>query len=419
MPQYSWQDVASGAIDSAPEIVKSSFGAAQSFACGLYRDYEKYFGNIAPQGPAEGLKRGVWDKLCGPGLPPPPSDPPPWNGDTCACVPYDVRGVHFATSPGAERLQWGLTALGPIFGVKQVGSFPGGVDFFLESGQCSGGIFTGTRQTKIGGASVQERKYIITSITPTDGPPASCPAPLPNPIPPPQPPPPDRQSERAPIVISPGLTLNVPVTLVGPTTNVEISPNIEVNVGPVNVNIGLGGVNIEISPSFNPTLVAPVVVLPPLPFPRPPALPPSGGDCPDPCEAFDYPRIERAIAAERKFYAKPKTRLLTTVAGTANAGTIEIPPRTRFVRVVLTREPNSVKEQAGAGGPDVLFAGWCSWGIGTAGERIPLNYRQSTFVLPFGMTQFSWTTYQGAIAQISVMVEEDLAECETSTCSPL
>jgi len=417
MPEYSWQEVANGGLDAAPAPVKSAVAAARSFACQLYRDYEGFFGNTAPQGPLEGLKRGIWDKVCSGGLPPVPPAPPPWNGDTCACAEYEVTTIpRSATSRGTESTR---TVMGPIFGIRTSGSPPGATSDFLQHGSCVGGQFGGLVETSIGGSGDGSFKAVILRSNRVGGPSPPCLTPQPDtPLPPP-PPPPDRQREVAPINISPGINISVPVILVRPTLNVDINPSVEVNVGPFNINFGLGGIRVDISPTFAPVILTPPVPLPPLPpgIPRPPALPPAGGNCPDPCEEFDYARIEAAIARERKFYAKPKTRFLSTVLATANAGKVPLPARSRFIRLTLTKEPNSVKEQAGSGGPNVLYAGWVSWGRGTPGERIPLSYRDNTFVLPPDMSEFSWTTYKGAIAQVSVVVEEDLSECQTSTCS--
>lgn len=416
MTLYSWGDVAAGALDQAPTPVKESVAAARKFACGLYKAYEGYYGNTAPQGPLEGLKRGVWDKICDNGLPPVPSDPPPWDGNSCACVEYLVEGLQYETSGIGQRLPWNAIVTGPIFGIRVAGGFPGGATFFLRHGRCTNGVFSGVRERELGGASGPERTYQITSINRVAGQGDSCPVPSPNPIPPPTPPSPSDQKGNTNITIAPGVTINAPITLVGPTTNVSLNPSVEVNVGPLNVNFGLGGINVDISPSFNPTLIVPVVNLPSLPGPRPLPLPPSGGVCPDPCPDIDYARIEAAIRAERKFYAKPKTRREVAVLGSGVGGTVVLPAEAAWVRLVLTKEPLSVQEQFGAGGPDVLFAGWHSFGVGTGGERIPISYRQNTYLVPKGATQFSWTVYRGAIASVSALLDVPTNECETSLC---
>lgn len=417
MADYSWQEVENGGLAAAPSVIGSSFQAAKGFACGLYKDYQGYFGNIAPQGPLEGLKRGVWDKLCGPGaLPPVPTEPPPFDGNSCSCVVY--RATLRVTRPDGTGFDSNSEFTGPFFGLSSRTTSPDTKATDIIQGRCVDGRFVGSVTGPGDGGTATENSVSLKSIT-RISPSSDCPQIPPPPAP--TPPPPDRQRENAPITIAPNVTINAPVTLVGPSVNVSLNPSIEVAVGPLNFNFSLGGVKVDVNPTFSPTVIVPIVNLPGLPPdqpPRPNPLPPDGGDCPDPCEPVDYRRIEDAISAERKFYARAKTRLNQGQLGGGVGGSLGLPPRTRFVRVTVTQDPNSVKEQFGAGGPDVLYAGWCSWGVGSPGDRTPISYRVSTFAVPPGANLFTWTIYTGGFAEIDAFVEEDLAECQTDNCTP-
>lgn len=416
MVQISWQDIEAGAISQQPLVVRESYNAAKQFACGLYGSYQQYFGNVAPQGPLEGLKRGVWDKICGPTLPPVPTAPPPWDGQTCACKTYRVTVKSRSTSQVVTEGIVDVT--GPVFGL--VDQFPnaGLASWAVRHGVCSGGAYTGATLRGVITTSRTDDTYIESSVLLSG--PAGCPVPSPAPVPPPVPPPPERQRIEKPIQIAPNVTINAPIILVKPTLNNNIDLGVEVAVGGINFNFSLGGVEFNLNPTFSPTLIAPTINLPPLPpsTPRPPALPPAGGggDCPDPCEEFDYERVENAIKAERKYYARPKKTSFVVPLGSGRGGTVSIPVRTLFVRVRITKEPNSVKEQAGTGGVDVLYAGWCGWGKSAPGDRTPISYRDNSYAVPVGCDVFSWTLYAGALASVEAIVEGNLPECETYEC---
>jgi len=413
--QYSWDDVARGALENAPTPVKSSVAAARTFACGLYRQYEGFFGNQAPQGPLEGLKRGVWDKICS-SLPPVPTNPvPPLGTDTCACVPYKARVIVYTGEGNKIQDNYNGDFTGPFFGTRRTSNGGGGYGLAIIQGVCQNGVLVGTSEA---GQVLVPDSYnaYVAEVRPAN-PTGACPS-VPPP-PPPPPPPPERQVDNVPITIAPNVTINAPVTLIRPTTNIDLRPQVEIGVGPFNVNFNLDGINIGINPTFAPTIYAPTVNLPPLPpgIVRPPPLPPGTGDCPDPCPDIDYDRILNAIKAERKYYAKPKTDISFVDIGAGAGGEVAIPPNTSFISVTITREPNKVQEQFGEGGPDVLYAGWCSVGRGAAGVRTPISYRDQTVpVPPFGST-FTWTIYNGGAARIIAIVEAPQAECQTSSCT--
>jgi hypothetical protein len=415
LAEISWQDVANGAIDNQPAPVRESIKAAKSFACGLYKDYNQYFGNVAPITPPAAALRGVWDKICDPGsIPPPASDPPPWDGQSCACDTYLVK-IRI-TGDGIQPIIGEVVVTGPVFGLVTVSSTETTKTLNVRHGRCADGKFVGTAESA-GFSGNKDYNVSLSSITKLSSG-SGCQPPTPTPVPAPTPPPPERQRDNANLTIAPNLTINAPITLVGPATNLTLNPSVEIAVGPINVNFNLGGINVGFNPTFSPVVVAPVVVLPPLPpgVDRPTPLPQPGSDCPDPCPEIDYTRIERAIASQKKFYAKPKTRLVTVSLGNGRGGSTSLPTRTRFVRVTLTALPIKLKGQAGTGGPDVIFAGWVGFGFGGPGDRTPISYQVNSYAIPPGCDRFTWTVYQGGSATVEAIVEEDLAACETTSC---
>lgn len=413
MVTIPWADIEAGAMASQPQVVQSSYNAAKQFACGLYNGYQGFFGNQAPQGPLDGLKRGVWDKICGPGLPPVPSSPPPWDGETCACKEYRVTVKARSQSQVVVESVTDLT--GPIFGL--VNRFPneGLTTWAVRHGICSGGAFTGAALRDAITTAQTDTVYIESSVLLSSG--GGCLVPSPTPVPPPVPPPPERQRIQQPITIAPGITINAPIVLVKPTLNNNIDVGVEIAVGGINFNFSLGGVEFNLNPTFAPVLVAPTVNLPPLPpgTPRPPALPPAGGgsaDCPD----VDLQPVLDAIRNERKYYGTRNTTLIESVVGSGRGGNVALPTRTENVRVRITTDPLSVKEQAGSGAPDVLYAGWCSSGRDRPGIRNPINYRDTTFPVGENENRFTWTLYNGGNAEITAIHRVNLPGCVENEC---
>jgi len=248
-------------MNSFSPLVSSSFAAAQNFICSLAQQYPQWMGvGIAPTDINGSLRRGILDRC---GLPAPPSSPPPWNGDTCACVNYSVTIRSTGTQANGQPLN-PITATatgvrGPIYGIERTELTTTQLSF-IRHGVCTNGVWSGTTTRQVFSGDKGYQTSIVNIVREGTG--TDCPIPSPTPIPPPVPPPPEAQRRDAPVTIAPNVTLTVPVILVRPTVNVDISPQFEVNVGPLNFNFDLGGVTFDISPSFNPTFISPSINLP-------------------------------------------------------------------------------------------------------------------------------------------------------------
>lgn len=272
----------------------SAVDAARGFLCDLRQKYPNYLEGTAPYDALASLRNGVWNNICPNAPQPVPNNPPPWSGDTCACISYKIK--FRVTRAGATISEGDTIAFtGPFYGLEVVPGSGTVESTYVRHGVCSGGVWTGTSRFLVLSAGNTD-KFNVLSVVRQDGA-SNCPIPRPTPVPPPTAPTPTDQNRSAPITISPGVQIAVPIILVKPIINTLIKPEFEVNVGPVNVKFDLGGVTIDISPSYNPTFVAPSVNLPSLPpgQTRPTPLPPEGGGgqvCPDPCEPVELESIQ-------------------------------------------------------------------------------------------------------------------------------
>ena len=414
-----WEVINSPQIDNYPELVRSGIAAARGFACDLYKRYPGFMSNSGPYDPLAGLKRGIWDRICPNDLPPVPTTPPPWDGETCACATYNVTVRSTQSNPASTPItatRNGVT--GPIFGLTRAEPGNGTQQTSLVSGVCTNGVYGGTRSDVIF-SGAKEFTTSIVNVVRTDGG-TTCRAPGPNPLPTPTPIPPEDQRRTAPVTISPNVSLTVPVTLIRPTVNVDLNPSVEINVGPINVNFDLGGVTVGINPSFNPTIFAPTVNLPGLPGgrPRPPALPPSGGNCPDPCPPVDLKPLRDSLGRIEKYTRRSNVALNAQVIGSGDSGSYRLPDRTKFVTVSVTVPPPNKRIQSGGTvGPDVYHQGWCAVGRSFRyGERIPLSYLQNVYPVPDGCDSFSFTLYDGGSATVQAVVESNVAGCQEYEC---
>lgn len=227
-----------------------------------------------------------------------------------------------------------------------------------------------------------------------------------------------------PVPVPTGNGLPIVLPFVVPV-GVLLKPTIQINVGPFDVDINVGGV--EINPTINLPGSGPRTIEPQPNGPQPPPLPPSrppsnpgsqGGSCPDPCPDIDLDPVISRLELIKKYVRRPKTSLTVQGVGSGDSGSFTLPPKTRFVTVVVTSTPPTKRQQSGgSSGPDAYHQGWCAVGRGESyGERIPLSYLENCYVVPPGCDSFSFTMYSGGTAVVSAVVESDLQECQTYEC---
>ena len=145
-----WDEVAAGGLQGLGETLSGAVETARSFACGLYRDYDKWFGNVAPYDATGGAIRGLWERICPDDLPPPDdSQPPVAFGGECACAIYRIhRRIVYPDQPAQEGATFPFT--GPFYGIERESSSDGSAWFgYVRHGVCSNGQLTGTTRMGI------------------------------------------------------------------------------------------------------------------------------------------------------------------------------------------------------------------------------------------------------------------------------
>lgn len=377
------------------DTLRNAANAAANTVCNLYRDYPSgiipSFGTSPPGQFTDGLMRS----LCGPRgtLPDPPVSP--FNGGQCVCVSYDVTFVR--STNGGPELTSTNSKLGPIQGVVSE-PVPGGdgstVNFYIVSGSPDcGGV---SKSSVIGNVNPSNSYVRITNVVRTDGLPDTC-GNLPTDYPD-ETPPITNYNTNVDVNIG-GTTISTPVTII-PTVFAPVNifrPELNVKVGPINVNLSLGGVTF--SPSFE--VNAPIT----LPGKDPRPLPPTPTKPKDPAnqEACDLTEVIDLLEDIKDCACEDGT-LKSTVYGASEGREITLPVNTKSVLVNVVNVGNGVKLQVGEGeARDVRFLGWCAFGAGgDPGERVPISFVRSHFIAPEGSTHFTYSLNFESTATLTV-----------------
>lgn len=389
-----------------PSTLLNAGNAAADLVCDLY---EKYPTGILPsigRTPISDLTDGLLRDLCGPRGKLPPDRTIPFNGGQCNCVSYNVE-YGFTTATGTSGVS-GTTINGPISSVKVAftGTTGGGTPGYgiVTTGRNS--ACNGTRQaTDLAGSAVGLKITSVT-ITRSDGNPDTCGNPEPQY---------DDNPDGANYSINPTININggpitVPVTL-APTffTPVNIfRPELNVDVGGINVKFDLGG--LTFSPSINPTTNITLPSSNPL-NPLPPARPGNPKDCPDLnlAPVFDrFNDVDNQLDTIQDCACGPDKIIRTTAYGAQDSRTIAIPPDCIGVRLTINEVGARVRSQYGnSNGPDVYFIGWASFGNGSdGGDRFPISYLSNFYFCPKDATTFSYTTTYESTASLLVLFKE-------------
>lgn len=392
---FSFPELNSDQGTQTADYLRNSANAAADAVCNLYQQYPS--GIIPSLGDPTGIGAftdGLLNRLCGPRgkTPPPPSSP--FNGGQCVCVNYLVQWT--LNFPGEAPSNGQTTKTGPIGGIEKrrnPGATLDTIGFQYGAPECANGFY-GIITTGV------DASVVINSVTRVDGNPDTCGS-----LPPTYP-----KVDVPPNVYSPtfnigrpGGVVSVPVTII-PTLikpSVEFRPEINVKVGPVNVNFNLGGVDLSIDNSGGVDITLPSGDSRPLPpSPTSPKEP-----RPQPC---DLTEVKKKLDEIKACACKKKKVLRNVVYGKAKGRTVSLPPDTQYC--VLSGSPTSgVKYQVSEGtAPDIFYMGWASWGVGSAGgERIPLNFVSAGFESPKNATTFSYSLVYNSEASLTVYFLED------------
>lgn len=416
MPTFSYQELNSDTGTATANGLRNVANQAANFVCDLWQNYTDVAAGLPdPTGLGAALN-GLYSNLCSPrGKQPTRSPAPAIIGGQCPGLPYNVT-VAYSRNGVPQGSVFFPSVPGPLTGVGVVGFQTGSAAYgvLAPNATASGGILS---VVSAGGANPQEalKDYQITNVTVTPvGHSDQCGNSSPQyntPVPP-------GSATRKPnntVNIGGGLIIAAPITLI-PTlfkADVDITPQLNVQVGPFNVTFDLGGVYIK--PDFK---LPQDKILPPsiyLPEPKPAPKQPVNVECPD----IDLsPVVNRLINLQSDVEDLIETAedikdcscpvpydLVVTDLGVTEGDIFVLPPSAESIRVYMLSAPKNPKFQVGRGGhPDQYFWGYYEFGDGVAlSERIPLNTETGWFPVPPFATTFAINLYLGYTARVEVV----------------
>jgi len=300
------------------------------------------------------------------------------------------------TGFGSGSQPFDLFALGPVGGI--VNNKAGGQDnrygFFAGAANCGGRVFRGVIQSALDGT------VVITSVTAFPSVPDNCGnPPVEYPI-----------VEIPPVTFSPDVTINLPgglvtipvtiiPTVIVPTLNFR--PEVNVNVGGINVNFNLGGIDLSSDTSGGVSITLPPGDTRPLPpNPTAPKDPRS--------QACDLTEVNRKLDEIKECACGESKVLKSVLYGAAKGRQVSVPSDTQYA-VIRSVPTDRVKLQVSEGNvPDVYHVGSASWGVGTiTGERIPLNYALVGLEAPENATSFAYSLVYESTATLEIYYLEE------------
>lgn len=395
MPDFTFAELNADQGTQTADYLRNTANAAANAVCGLYQQYPA--GVIPSFGDPTGLGSftdGLLNRLCSPRGQVPPSPSSPFSGGQCECVNYNVTYSYtgFGIPPGG-----GVQPLaGPIQGIKVNTLSSGSKQYVVVYGADGCG---GVREFGVINSSLPG-DVKIDGVARIDGLPDNC-GQLPPAYPPVQIPPSAFQPNIT--VGLPGGNVSIPVTII-PTVirpSFEFRPEINVDVGGINVNFNLGGIDFTLDNSGGPSITLPPGDSRPVP---PPSTPPKE-PYPKPC---DLTEVQRKLDEIKKCACTKKKVLRNATYGAAEGRTVSVPPETKYA-VVSGVASSGVKIQIAEGNaPDVYYMGWATWGLSApGGERVPLNFQSVGLEAPERATTFSYSLSYGSTANLTIYYLED------------
>lgn len=396
MPDFTFPELNSDQGTQTADTLRNAANAAAEAVCNLYENYPS--GVIPSFGDPTGVGAftdGLLNRLCAPRgkVPTPPAKP--FNGGQCACVNYSVKAT--TTGFGLPDLNLELVRPGPISGIRKQKN-PNGNDtaygFDFGSDGCQSG-FAAFISSQLDGT------VTITSVTRVDALPDTCgDPPVQYPV-----------VTIPPNVFAPNITVglpggavSIPVTII-PTLirpELEFRPEFNIDVGGINANINLGGIDLSIDPTFD----TPITLPPGDSRPSPPTPTTSKEPRPAQCNLDEVIKLLEDI---KECACGEEKELKSLSYPPARGRSILLPPDTQYV-VISAIAGDGVKFQVAEGNaPDVYYLGWFSFGNGAgAGEKLALNFLQCGIKAPEGATSFTCSLNFGSVASLTVYYLEEL-----------
>lgn len=401
MADFSHSELASDLTTNTRDTLRNVANTAANVLCGIYEQYPTGILPSVGSTPISNIATSLLDNLCAPRNLLPPANTVPFTGGQCACVSYNisynvvVNGV--PSGPNSATLE------GPISTYRDVDTSSGTAlavfGFIAGTPQCNGPRKVGA----IGNVNPRTSSLTVISVTRVDGNPDNCGSPPARPIQ--DYPPPNSYTVNAPVTIG-GNTVNAPVTII-PTVFAPVGifrPEFNVDVGGINVNFNLGGVDFTLKPELNVSVNLPGNYPPGA---KPPAIAPR-----DPVsETCDLTEVIDLLEDVKECACPPQFNNLTTSYGAAVGRAISLPNLTQSVVLTISTLNTSVRSQVGEGNaPDVWFLGWYAFGGSDGlGERIPISYLENEFLAPENAKEFAYSLNFQSQAALTVRYKQKAA----------
>lgn len=399
MTQFSIEQLKDNVLADSANTLANIASGARNAVCGVYRASPGFMlpsdgTALPPLEPLADAYRAMFDNLCGDQ--PLPQLPPRLTGGKCAVnyiVSYQTQtpaaGGGVTTNPGTALL------LGPIGGVqlRDVAGSPGQTEFGIV--HRGGAGFFGVLAFTKAQPRASEFSAQIQAITPQVPGSDNC-GDVPTTYPPRVTPPgtyspPVTYRDRGVSINLPGL---IPPIIIPPGA-VQITPEINIKVGPNNVKFDFSGatVKLEVNPTVNVTIGGGNGVA----NPNPPTNITPDDSLDEIADRLD--RLEDLIEDVKKCACDDgySGSLVTTIGNPANSQCVSVSTtRNRFCAIALGQQPIKTKIQSGGAAPDVLYAGWAWFKAGDyLFERQPIDGSGKIFRNPGGAESFCYTLYSG------------------------
>lgn len=426
-PVFTYESLSSDLGTATADGLRNVANQAANFACSLWSKYTDVTAGFPDPTGVGAFHAAIYSRLCTPRNQQPTRMPEPAViGGQCVGLPYNVTAAY--SKDGVPLGTAFFPSIpGPINGVGIGSQSPGTAAYgvFAPNATAYKGILP---VVSAGGANPVDslKGYQITSVTVTPvGHSDQCgnsPPQYLTPVPSSE----EFNQTNNTVNIGGGLVIAAPITII-PTlykADVQIRPQVNVQVGPFDVTFDLGGVYIQ--PNFQLPSDKTVPPENSLPEPKPTPKPPASVDCP---ETDLSPVISRlnsldskvrdlaATAEDIKDCSCPVSyELASTQIGSGRSGVVALPAHTIKVRLVLTKIPDNPKkiQSGGENAPLQYFCGYYSFGDGSAlGSRTALNTAASVLDCPSRATSFSWSLYagyEGTVTAIHAVPEKQGAE---------
>lgn len=415
--------------DSNPGIDRQLATAGREFVCGLYETYPG--GLLRVLGSATKALTGhasMLDRMCRPldKLPPPPTQA--FVGGQCPGFAHYVRVNTTRFYVGGDGIlrespeQLGFDVVTPITDVRLSGT-----KFINVNGsrlKVAKGIVVDASALNAQGKpypySYVREKYddptdsgtgAITDISVDPNPADGMNCELQPPSYPDNPIPLVSITNNANITLAPNVNVSVPIvivpTLIAPVF-ATVRPEINLNIGGVNVNFAPDGVRFT-SPSDH--AIAPDSSYDPREFPPDTVNIDDSTQNSANCDLQPVlneldqikKELEECCERDRPYPPPDASKVIITPLGNGNSGLFDLPPDTFQVGLKITDHPLKVKQQDGFGAPDVLYAGWAWFGAANSmSERMPVDSEFKLFCPPrYISNTFGFTLYNGLTATIT------------------